>query len=238
MQYPPALFPDIHTHAAMPFTDRWAMRNLLPSELLLLKHTDFPAYSCGLHPWYLRAGQYAEDWDKCRLAAHLPQIWAIGETGLDRAINIPFDWQKKVFAEHIALSETVGKPLIIHCVRAYPDVLQLRKQTKAEQPWIFHGFQGNAQIAQDCWRNGCYLSFGHAFLHPTSKLRAIFAAAPASGIFLESDDRAAAGTFEAVVETATLLRQTSAEQLRQQLWENMQSVFSYLQNNAPKYDEP
>lgn len=218
--------PDIHTHATYLTPDRWAIRNLYPSALPdALSNPQFPAYSCGLHPWFLSTSVVDKNLEMLELYASSPQLLAIGEAGLDRAISTDFEWQTRLFLQQIAIAEAVQKPMILHCVRAYSDIIGLRKKLRPSMPWVLHGFQGNLQIARDCWRNGCYLSFGAALLRPNSKLRATFAACPAEVVFLETDEETIG--FGNLVDLAAQIRFLDTDVWIGQLWQNVRTVFGY-----------
>ena len=115
-------------------------------------------YSIGIHPWNLKS-QNLKISETQKLGDLESQclgdlnIKAIGECGLDRACDVDFEIQKEVFIKQIELSEQIAKPLIIHAVRTYPDIISIRKEIKAKQPWIIHGFQGNMQSAEQMLRH-------------------------------------------------------------------------------------
>jgi TatD DNase family protein len=94
------------------------------------------------------------------LLAH-PRVVAVGETGLD------YYWDKTTPAEqehhfrrHIALTKSVGKPLMIHDRDAHADVLRIVADEGApEAGVIFHSFSGDARMAAECVERGYLLSF-------------------------------------------------------------------------------
>ena len=116
-------------------------------------------YSIGVHPWYMDKKLI----NTVREHAASPFVIAIGETGLDKITAKSadeFKLQQEFFMEHIDLSEDTGKPLIIHCVKAWDELLHIRKITKPSKPWIIHGFKGKAALAEQLMDAGMYLSFG------------------------------------------------------------------------------
>ena len=116
-------------------------------------------YSVGIHPWNPDKSLMA----KVRMYAALPFVIAIGETGLDKIsakTQDEFILQHELFTKHIRLSEETGKPLIIHCVKAWNEILHLHKTTKPLMPWIIHGFRGKKMLADQLLSAGLYLSFG------------------------------------------------------------------------------
>jgi len=120
------------------------------------------------------------------LAKH-HNCWAIGECGLDKNIATPLPLQQEIFLKHIHLAETLELPLIIHCVKAYSEVIHLRKITKSKQLWILHGFRKNLKIAQECITHGIALSFGSSLTY-SPQLQEVFQNIPPEYRFFESDD--------------------------------------------------
>ena len=127
----------------------------------------------GLHPWRASAELVVPD---------LSTVIAIGECGLDALQGPSLERQEEVFLRQISLSEDIGKPLIIHCVKALDRLLRLRKDLNPMQPWMFHGFRGKPQQLQSLLDAGFYVSFG--FHHNEESLRAC----PTDRLLLETDD--------------------------------------------------
>ena len=119
-------------------------------------------YSVGIHPWS-SIGMGDEDFEKLESLASNPQVVAIGECGLDRLRGGDLNTQLEIFKRHIDLSENLHKPLIIHNVRCTSEILAQRKRAHAEQPWIMHGYRGNAETAKRICDMGIMLSFGEKF---------------------------------------------------------------------------
>lgn len=83
---------------------------------------------------------------------------------------------------HYELSETLGKPLILHIVKSFPEIIALKKQWKPAQPWIIHGFRGKPQLARELLAHGFHLSYGKKY-NPAS-----LALTPASRLLRETDE--------------------------------------------------
>lgn len=168
---------DIHTHTPK----AGAVYNLTLAEL-----RQSPPYpdeeqwlSVGLHPWDLTA-DWERDFGYVRAWASSPQVKAIGETGFDRLRTTPC--QEESFVAHARLAEEVGKPLIIHCVKGADDLLRLHAEIRPVQPWIWHGFRGKPQQAEQLVKNGISLSFGE-FFNPLS-----VKACPDAYLYMETDE--------------------------------------------------
>lgn len=175
-------------------------------------------YSVGIHPWYITdvAKQLTEITD----FAAQNKVAAIGECGLDNVCNTRRDLQLAAFEQQVALANTLGKPLIIHCVRAYTEVLSVL--SNARVPAVFHGFNKKPALASGILRAGHYLSFGAA-LRDQSQVRQVLAAIPADRFFLETDD--AAINISEVYQAAADIRKTGMDALILQLNGNYKKVF-------------
>jgi TatD DNase family protein len=137
-------------------------------------------FSVGAHPWF---SSYNVQIDRL---AQLPNCLAIGESGLDRVKGLSFDEQLKSFEAQVQLAERIEKPLIIHCVKAFDEILRLKKKWKPNQPWIIHGYQKNSNLAKQLIDAGCYLSIGVGVKNESVK--EMVKAIPTERLFLETDD--------------------------------------------------
>lgn len=147
---------DIHTHrnAAVPGE---CIFNVEPA---WFEPVEGCYYSVGIHPWkVLEAGP--EDWTTLEKAVCHPSVLAIGEAGLDRLGPADILLQKEVFVRQILLSESVGKPLVIHCVKAFNELIELKKKYRPQMPWVVHGFRNNLHIACQLMQENIYLSLIH-----------------------------------------------------------------------------
>ena len=120
-------------------------------------------YSVGLHPWSARRDAHHEA--LLRSAAVHPQVVAIGECGID-LVRSTLDeaGQIELTLLHARLAEELHKPLVLHCVRSFNIIARLLKEFSPTQPWIIHGFRGNATVARQLLRfKQVWLSFGERF---------------------------------------------------------------------------
>lgn len=148
---------DIHTHR--PDLHPNAIISVSPDRFMPEPHR---YYSVGIHPWQ-SAGTTPHEMELLEQIASHPQVVAIGECGIDRLRGASTERQAEILAAHIRLSEKVQKPLILHIVRAYDLLLQIRKHAHPRQRWILHGFRGNAATAQQLTKAGCDLSYGERY---------------------------------------------------------------------------
>jgi len=174
--------------------------------------------SVGLHPWYLEGIDFevAKQW--LLIQVEQPETCAIGESGLDKVCKTPWHLQLFAFKLCADLAESAEKPLIIHCVRAFSEIIALKKTWKPCQPWICHGFNKNLTTAAMLLEAGCFLSFGMALLQENSPAAESFRATPADRFFLETDD--ASVRIDLIYEAAAKLRGQEIKDLEEQIEEN------------------
>ena len=119
-------------------------------------------YAVGIHPWHTEGDEQAQ-MQALAEAALSEQVVAIGETGLDSLRGASLDVQMRLFERHIALTEAMGKPLVIHCVRTSQQVLKAWSESRKCVPWAIHGFRGNDRVVAPLVKAGFYISFGERF---------------------------------------------------------------------------
>lgn len=150
---------DIHTHQPNPDS----VYNLSLEEIYTACYPDLnQPLSVGLHPWWVTL-DWEKDFKQVERWAQSAQVRWIGETGLDKLKGPSLSLQKEAFLSHIRLSENTGKPILIHCVKAIDEILQIKKETKPKQLWIIHGFRGKPQQMQQLLKAGFHISFGPHF---------------------------------------------------------------------------
>lgn len=170
------MFIDIHTHQCN--SSGAAIYNISPGE-----DPCEGLFSAGIHPW--QAGRFSAGYAVSLLEtmkSHANFV-AVGEVGIDRACNVPLTQQIPLFGTQLQWAAANGVPCIIHCVRAYSDILQVLKHQRTLPQLIFHAYTGNAQITEALIRCGAYFSFGARELSRQSGFLPI----PVEHIFLETD---------------------------------------------------
>jgi TatD DNase family protein len=121
--------------------------------------------------------------------AVLPQVRAIGETGLDyyrdyASPAVQRDW----FRAHIAIAKHAGKALVIHDRDAHDDVLAVLEEEGPPEKVVFHCFSGDAVLAKRCADAGYVMSFaGNVTFKNAQPLREAATAAPADLLLVETD---------------------------------------------------
>ena len=178
-------------------------------------------YSIGLHPQDIN-----EDWEsvieKIHFAAKAENCLSIGECGLDSFVNASIEEQTKVFKSQIIIAEELQKPLTIHCVRRYNEVITACKGVSI--PKIIHGFNKRENIATQLLQNGFHLSFGASLLNNLS-LQKIFQQIPKETFVLETDT--ADISIETLYEKAATIRSISIMELENIVDYNLKTIFRW-----------
>jgi len=211
-------FFNLHTHK---FTNREEFLELVnqyPREF----DASIPCYSIGIHPWYIDGKLLEEELNIIESKLLKINCLSIGECGLDKRVGIPFSLQEMVFERQLLLAQKYNKPVVIHCVAAYQEVIAIKKQLKITVPMIIHGFSKNKQVAKGLIDNGFYISFGkYLLLNP--ELETVFQSIPDDRFFLETDT--VEEGIEEVYALASKYKNWSIDELKQQIKSNFATVF-------------
>jgi len=211
-------FINLHTHHFSDSEDVLEVVNQYPWEF----STKIPQYSVGIHPWYINQERLQDDLQLISDKLKTENCLALGECGLDKRIEIPLQIQTEVFQQQIELVQQTTKPIILHCVAAYQEVIGIKREMNIENPMIIHGFSKNEQVAKSLLDNGFYLSFGKYLLR-NPDLEKVFKFVPNDLLFLETDTIEESIT-EVYLKAANYKQMTLAE-MKQQVFENFTKVF-------------
>ena len=121
---------DIHTHHLPVHPEDVAIVNsLVPTfdvETGLFR-------SVGIHPWYIY--NVEEQLAELKRQVSFPNVVAIGETGLDKGAEAPLDCQREIFRASASLAENAGVFLIVHCVKAWDELIASKKELAVREAW-------------------------------------------------------------------------------------------------------
>ncbi|MCI0737484.1 MAG: TatD family hydrolase [Gemmataceae bacterium] len=198
------------------------------------------AATVGIQPNHVSEAA-AGDWDQIVSLAYRPEVVALGETGLDRYWdNTPFPQQEDYFARHLALSRSLGKPVVIHCREAEADVVRmLRADFDKNGPvrGVMHSFTGDLATARACLEMGLFVSFAGMLTYKNAEdLRQVAGEMPLGCLLVETDApylapvpmRGKRNEPAFVVHTAQCLadvKKISLEELAQHTTSNAKALF-------------
>ena len=205
---------DIHTHHIPPHPSQ-AIVSINASSLPINEKTVHA--SVGIHPWYLTEANAESQWEALKSSIEDQRTIAIGEVGLDKLRGASITFQTSVFLQEIALAESFNLPMVIHCVRAINEIIQIKKTCKPKQPWIIHGFRGKPSVAQELLKNRCWISFGSNYQKGSVNIT------PLDRLLIETDEseESIGRIYQSIAET----RGISLRELTEAINRNVRKVF-------------
>ena len=211
-------FFNLHTHKFTNNPSILELVNQYPWEF----DASIPHYSIGIHPWYINEERVTSDLKVIEEKLQLKECLALGECGLDKRIEVPMWLQIEVFEKQIALAEQYQKPLVLHLVAAFDELIEIKKRLKISIPIIIHGFSKNENVSKQLLDNGFYLSFGK-YLLTNPDLKEVFQSIPNDKFFLETDT--IEETIYEIYALAAAYKGMTIKQMQTQVESNWKSVF-------------
>ncbi len=203
---------DIHSHNKEEEKDIIRYINLFPEQVNKFLSTGNHYFTIGIHPWYIREYALSEDYDLIRKYCEQKNFKAVGEIGLDRITDFPMDKQIEIFEQQLEIAELAKKPVIIHCVKAFSELIGIKKKRGSKIPWLIHGYNNNAKIAQELLLNNCYLSFGYHLLVDNTNAQKVLKQVPINTFLLETDDKEV--EIEDIYKKAAEIKKITIEKLK------------------------
>jgi TatD DNase family protein len=113
--------------------------------------------TAGVHPHEAR-GWSPEAAARLKDLLALPEVVALGETGLDYHYDhSPRDDQRRAFAAQLDLAAAAGKPVVVHAREADDDLAAMLSGCAATV--VLHSFTGGAKLFEAGMKIGGYFSF-------------------------------------------------------------------------------
>ena len=167
----------------------------------------------GLHPWQAATGVIPSE-------AEILSADAVGEIGLDKACGVDFEQQRAVFEAQLRLAEQYKKPVVVHCVRAFEEVISALEKFTIKAV-IFHGFIGSQEQAARAVKKGYFLSFG-ARTERSKKTIEALRATPLDRLFVETDE--ADTPIAEMYALVARLRNTEVEEIEEATSRNYERI--------------
>lgn len=209
---------NLHTHVYTSQEDILELVNQYPQEF----DAGLPNYSIGIHPLFINLDRLESDFKILEQKISLPECLAIGECGLDKRSETAFEIQLDVLEKQLLLAEKHQKPVVIHCVHAFQELVELKNKLKITTPILIHGFSKKEQLAKQLLDNGFYLSFGKNLLR-NPELETVFTNTANDRFFLETD-MIEEGIHE-VYALAAKYKKITVTELQQIISNNFNTVF-------------
>lgn len=145
----------------------------------------------GLHPWFV--AERSPNWFRSlREFLSTSPTASVGEIGLDKGSHgkqIDFTQQVDVFNQQLQLAKELKKPVSVHCVRAFGDLLEIMSRTGPfPEGVILHSYMGSAESVSGFAKLGSYFSFsGFLTSMKPQKAKRLLRSVPKDRILIETD---------------------------------------------------
>ena len=179
-------FLDIHTHQAAVKPGVISIESLSLTNDIFLAMPKKKPISIGLHPWFASVDKLELQMKYLTVLARQENVKLIGECGLDSLKGEKIENQILILEQQIALAEELNKPLILHCVRRFTELIALKTRLNVYVPMVIHGFNKNEELGKQLIGNGFLLSFGASVLKENSGAAKLIK--DLDCFFLETDD--------------------------------------------------
>ncbi len=141
----------------------------------------FPAV--GLHPWRLEGMDIEANLEF--VEKELRNCLALGEVGLDWAIQKSRAEQEEVLGKLLAMATRGKKPVLLHARRAWAEAFQLLRSFQVKKA-VFHWYSGPLDVLQEILSQGYLISATPAAAYSERHRQAI-RNAPLARLLLETD---------------------------------------------------
>ncbi len=213
-----APYVDFHTHCRR--GDALEILNIDPlneESFVLAVECGLP-FSVGMHPWRTAENteRLNEAFERMDRVAQNGQAMAIGECGLDWSVDVDRRLQTEVFERQLELAKQCNLPVILHCVRAFEDVMSRLVRAKAERA-VFHSFIGSTEQVARVVSKGYFCSFSPRSLASARTCEVIRRITP-SALLIERDECEC--PIDEVYSAVAALRGCSIGELREIVFDN------------------
>ncbi|MCL2365102.1 MAG: TatD family hydrolase [Defluviitaleaceae bacterium] len=175
--------------------------------------------------------------DELRLLAQHDKVVAFGEIGLDFNRNFsPPEVQRRWLLRQLELAHDCALPVVIHSRDADEEAFAII-EASPHRRGVIHAFPGDVALAERYISLGFFLGIGGILTYDkTGRLRAVVEAMPLDKLLLETDcpyltpvphrgKRNESVYLSFVVDAIAAIKNTSAEAVRMQTWQNACTLF-------------
>jgi TatD DNase family protein len=207
---------NLHTHHASPGHGVFVFNNRFAHDPLYYTGSLF---SIGVHPWDAALPGALQQDELEKLLQH-PNCFALGECGLDKLHGPDLSIQKDVFGMQLELALHHSMPVIIHCVKAFDELMEMAKPYAERVPLVIHGFHKSAQMAAQLIDKGFYLSLNPALIGRKDFDSSVI---PLERLFLETDMREDLSILE-VYQAAAAWFNVGEDELKERINGNFETL--------------
>lgn len=212
---------DFHTHSIRRKDDINVVEIV---SLHLGQEKDHQLFTVGKHPWWTNSTLTSDEQQQLIKLLSSEKCLAMGEMGLDKLKGEPMNIQVEILKDLLNVAVEVKKPVIIHCVRAFDNLIKLKRQYSQIQKWCVHGFSRHAELAKQLIHEGFYISL-MPVKQITQKYIDLVESLPAEKFFLETDSMPNT-QIETIYLQVAEIRGISVSELQKQLANNANNFFN------------
>jgi TatD DNase family protein len=176
-------------------------------------------FSIGIHPWDADIEFSKIEFEN--FISH-QNCLAIGECGLDKVIDVDLELQKNIFISQLDLAVKFQKPVLIHCVKAFDELIKICSSYHSKIPLVIHGFNKSFQLAKQLTDKGFYISLNHSVF---KKEDLDFNVLPVHKLFLETDNNEFI-LIEDVYKAAAASFHINTDDLKEKIYSNFTTIFN------------
>ncbi|MCL1124703.1 TatD family hydrolase [Shewanella surugensis] len=148
-------------------------------------------FALGFHPWYL-SDHIGKDLDALSRILEKNKnnnkLVALGECGLDKLCQTPWQKQLEAFHGQISLADHYALPLMLHVVKSHGEVLSNLRSFKPKKAGVIHGFSGAPELAKAYYALGFKIGIGPLLLNANAKkLQKTVNELPLNAFVIETD---------------------------------------------------
>ncbi|RZL38004.1 MAG: hydrolase TatD [Pedobacter sp.] len=213
-------FLDIHTHQTAVKPGVISIESLSLTNDIFLAMPKKKPISIGLHPWFASIEKLELQMKYLSVLARQDNVKLIGECGLDSLKGEKIENQILILEQQIALAEALNKPLILHCVKSFSELINLKEKLKVKVPMVIHGFNKNEELGKQLLKNGFLLSFGAAVLKENTGAAKLIK--DLDYFFLETDDSQI--TIQEIYHAVAEIKNCTADELKALIFANWEKL--------------
>jgi len=176
-------------------------------------------FSVGIHPW---DADLEISFSEFEGMIQNQNCLAIGECGLDKLKGPDLEIQKTIFISQLDLAVKYQLPVIIHCVKAFDELIEICKPYYSKVSLIIHGFNKSSQLAKQLIDKGVYISWHYSVFDKTEYDFSLFSL---NNIFLETDNYENISIVD-VYKNAALRFHHSENDLKEKIYTNFTALFN------------
>lgn len=208
------IYLDIHTHQPLKKQNVQSILSLSLTDDNTYPLTSSTSISIGLHPWFAKFENLECQLQNLETKAQQLNVKMIGECGFDKLRGESLENQFIILERQINLAEKLNKPIILHCVKGFSELIEIKDRLKVKVPMIIHGFNKNEELGKQLLSKGFLLSFGTAILRENSGAARL--AESSDDFFLETDNSET--SIQKIYETAANLKNCSVDELKARIF--------------------